>query len=601
MKNIKYRFISEAGKIQNARLSSSLVLSGNIHDLFFLEDDKLGNYVPLIDLLTNKWNLDDRILVVYQLNGPIKFVNSADEREVEDAWMKMRYGTSSDDLAIRRMLKSDDKSDKTGPNKFSYYLKESQSSPAFALEFLRQLCICSRTKKDGEPLLKKDLIVIIERADMIIPVGEISRLSDADRHRISICHNWFSDYGFLNGNDTVIMIAESKSLINEEISLLPQVMETEIESPNFEERKHFVEWFNAKQPEGKKIKIWSTQKDLAELSAGLSIHALRQLLVASCYDEIKIEAKDVVKKIEEYIKSQLGEDMVEFKKPEHKLKDCIGFTKVKKFFTIEMIPRMKASPDSAPSGVIITGPIGGGKTYLTEGAVSELDMVVLVLKNIRSQYFGQTDVLFERIRRIVRALNKVAIFIDEADTQLGGVSLETHPTERRLTGKIQAMMSDSTLKGKVFWILMTARIHLLSPDIRRPGRAGDMIIPILDPDGEDRQDFIKWMIEKAVSSENLSGLILKVDGHTKGYSAASFASLRSELKAKAKSRSLSHEEVLEIISDHIPPAIGETRRYQELQALVNCTRRSLLPADSITKEREVWLTEIQLLEAKGIK
>ena len=71
----------------------------------------------------------------------------------------------------------------------------------------------------------------------------------------------------------------------------------------------------------------------------------------------------------------------------------------------------------------------------------------------------------------------------ELGDEFGGVGAETHSTERRLTGKIQAMMSDPRLRGRVIWLLMTARIHLLSPDIRRPGRVGDLIIPVLDPEG----------------------------------------------------------------------------------------------------------------------
>ena len=59
------------------------------------------------------------------------------------------------------------------------------------------------------------------------------------------------------------------------------------------------------------------------------------------------------------------------------------------------------------------------------------------------------------------------------DTQFGGVGPEEHSTERRLTGKVQQMMSDPKLRGRVIWLLMTARIHLLSPDIRRPGRVGE--------------------------------------------------------------------------------------------------------------------------------
>ncbi len=86
---------------------------------------------------------------------------------------------------------------------------------------------------------------------------------------------------------------------------------------------------------------------------------------------------------------------------------------------------------------------------------------------------------------------------------------------------------------------------------------------------------------------------------TEGYSAAAFASLRTHLKAMQPG---SIDEIAEIVSDHIPPAIGQTRRYQTLQALVNCTRRSLLPqpdVDAATRER--WQQEIRDLEAQGIR
>ncbi len=246
----------------------------------------------------------------------------------------------------------------------------------------------------------------------------------------------------------------------------------------------------------------------------------------------------------------------------------------------------------------MAGPIGGGKTFIFEAVASELDVPVLVLKSIRSQWYGQTDVIFERLRRVLEALEKVVIFVDEADTQFGGIGAESHSTERRLTGKIQAMMSDPQLRGRVIWLLMTARIHLLSPDIRRPGRVGDLIIPVLDPDGEDRMQFIRW-VAKAVLESPSEADLAKIEELTPGYSAAAFASLRSQLKA-ADAGTI--EQVVEIVNDLILPAIGPTRRYQTLQALLNCTRRSLLPDEKITEaNREEWRQEILQLEIQGIR
>ena len=62
------------------------------------------------------------------------------------------------------------------------------------------------------------------------------------------------------------------------------------------------------------------------------------------------------------------------------------------------------------------------------------------------------------------------------------------------------------------------------------------------------------------------------------------------------------EEVTAIVEDQILPAIGLTRKYQTLQALVNCTRRSLLPDPNVTEEqREKWQAEIRSLESLGIR
>jgi len=455
----------------------------------------------------------------------------------------------------------------------------------------------------GQPCLDKELIVFVEAADMVIPEGEINRLNDADRHRISICHDWFSDPGFINGKDAVILVAESRSLVNHRIARLPQVIEVKAPSPTTEVRRHFINWFENTLDEGESLDLWDTKETLSATTAGLSIHALHQLLKGSCYEHRALSLEEVVVKVEEYIQQQLGDDVVEFKKPTHDLRAIVGFEHLKSFLTADLIPRIKEGGESALSGAAVSGPIGVGKTFIFEAVANELDMVVLVLKNIRSQWFGQTDVIFERLRRMMDALDRVLVFIDEADTQFGGIGPNAHSTERRLTGKIQQMMSDPQLKGRVTWLLMTARIHLLSPDIRRPGRVGDLIIPVLDPEGQDRQAFIDWVLKPVLKIELSEEQRASMKKELEGYSAASFSSLRSELKAVASRNPapLTFDDVLEVVRNILPPAIGDTRRYQTLQALANCTRRSLLPDPTVSDEvRQSWIQELRILEARGI-
>jgi hypothetical protein len=129
-----------------------------------------------------------------------------------------------------------------------------------------------------------------------------------------------------------------------------------------------------------------------------------------------------------------------------------------------------------------------------------------------------------------------------------------------------------------------------------------LIIPVLDPEGDDRLAFLKWTVGPALAAPPDEAALARLDELTKGYSAAAFASLRSHLKAKSAKGKLSLDDVAAVIHDHIQPAIEDTRRYQTLQALVNCTRRLLLP-DPATPDavRAAWQKELQILEARGIR
>lgn len=598
-------FLKRAGRILNAGQSRALLLTGNVYDLFRNEKGDTVEYVPLLKFLTEQWDLKEYILLTYELNGSIRFVREGDATKVRDAWLRWKVGMDSNEIDIQRML-DHEKVDPIVEEARKVYddsLRKTLNNPSLALEFLRQACLCARTTFDGERNLQEKLLVLVESADLIIPETEISRLSDSDRQRISICHDWFSDPGFLNGEDSVVLIAESASLLHHRIARLPQVLEVEVAAPGATERETFISWFTAISGGKRKLKHWGTQSELAKLTAGLSIHALMQLLKGARHERRKLGQNEIVGKVEDFIKSQLGEDTVEFKKPTHSLDDVVGFTRLKAFLRKEMIPRFQLDGPEALPGAAVSGPIGGGKTFIFEAVSAELDMVVLVIKNIRSKWFGGTDIIFERLRRVLNTLSKVLIFVDEADTQLGGVGAGTHDTERRLTGKIQAMMSDPALRGRVFWLLATARIHLLSPDIRRPGRVGDLIIPVLDPEGDDRLEFVEWMIKPVLAGKPSKSVVNEILMVTTGYSAATFASLRSELKAASLMRkgSLSVKEIERIIGDHLTPTISDTRRYQTLQALLNCTRRSLLPDPDVSEEeRKLWVSELRELEARGI-
>ena len=559
-------FLTELTRIINTGQSRSVILTGNIYDLFY--DGK--KYVPLLEYLSTRYKSEPKkgddpsqgtkgiTQLVYELNNAIEVRgNNAQKLDLEKVWGKLS-GSERD---------------------LENHIVTSGKNATYALQLLHKICEASRF---GRGMSENNLLIMIEAADMLVPEEVVSRMSLQDRKRVAIVHDWFSSPEFMEGRDSVILLSESRSGIHSRISRMPQVLSVEVPLPDITQRTQFITNFASDHG------ITVVAGDVAVQTAGLSIHAIRQLMLSG-----DLSTDNIATKVEDYMVSQLGEGVVEFKRPSHSMSDCVGNRRVKTFFEKTLIPRFQ---DGSLAGAAVGGPIGGGKTFICEAAAAEVGCPVIVLKSIRSKWFGETDTIFERLYRLLRTFNKIMIFVDEADAQFGKID-DGHATERRLTGKIQAMMSDVQLLGKVIWFLMTARIHRLSADIRRPGRM-DIIIPILDPEGDDRIEFIEWCLRDVGEL----GDLIRFNELTKGWSAAAFASLKREIGSE-ECQTLVEAEAL--AADMLLPDIQDTRLYQTLQAKLNCTRRSLLfdgeiPNVDLDKERRAWLDGIHKLEAKGI-
>lgn len=603
-----YHFFSELARTFNAGQSRSVLLHGDIHGLFHAPEQPRGldegdggarptdgRYMPLVPYLCQRCAVPGMVVLVYELNGPIRCVRESDRERLRQAWVRMKTGVTPEQLVLKGLVDAGVRQQReTIEQQFDELTRQAIGQPAVALEFLRQLTLCPRPADDPFRLL-----MIVEAADLLLPAGgEITHLNPADRHRISIMQDWLSDPAFAEGHDSLVLLSESRSGVHPRITRLPQVVPIEVPAPDAAARLHYIATHPAR-PSVLQHPGGLSDAALADATAGLSLHDLRQLLVRAAHQHQPIAAADVTTRVEQAIVAQLGEDVVGFARPTHTVTDLVGFARLKAFLRDELIPRIRMGGDAAIPGAAIAGPIGSGKTYIFEAVAGDLGLPVLTLKNIRSQYFGQTDVTFERLRRVLTALGKVVIIVDEADTQFGGLGGDVHPTERRLTGKLQAMMSDPALRGRVVWLLMTARIEMLSPDLRRPGRVGDLIIPVLDPapGSDDHRDFARWLLQGARLTATDDDLALLMD-RTAGFSAAAFAALRSQLKAAAAlaGRPLTFADVQGVLDDHLPADIGAARRRQELHALINCTRRSLLPDPQVDEAaRAQWRRELESL------
>ena len=616
-----YEWRSKLGGLFNSGQTRSVILSGDITGLFYTAPNEAhplhpnGQYLYLTQHLAREWGEDpakNTSVIVVEVDGTIRFPNSQDAPLLERAW-NTEFGVSDRQQKIDRLINPHDPKDKDLLESVSFQsmLQSIKGNPATAFEFLQELCRISRESRRGDALYKHRLVVLIEDAHILLPEKPIADLSPAYQNRITKLRNWFRDAEFEEGNDWIILLSESAKQINGAISRLPQVLNCEIELPNYEQRLHFIDWFDRTYKPDQPLEMWSTKEDFALSSAALDIHALRQILRDATYTRRRIEPRDVIERVKRHIYAYLGGDggekVVEFHAKHHGVADCVGTSKKELAFTKEIMRRLCSTGPDRLSSIIVDGPIGGGKTFKMEGWAGDLGIPVLIIKAIRSKWFGETAIILARLKRVLLALGRVAFFIDEADTKFGGVNAETHETERQLTGELQEWMSDPRMAG-VLWILMTARIWQLSPDIRRKGRGGNLIWGVFDPHGNERDEVLEWMIKPSVAKlpTRKSVSFQKLREATDGWSMADYGHMRTELIAISNGTPLTQAQALERIDDELPGDIAEEREYQTLQALLNSSRKSLVPEQYLVEGftfpqlRLRWKERIRELEAMGI-
>ena len=130
-------------------------------------------------------------------------------------------------------------------------------------------------------------------------------------------------------------------------------------------------------------------------------------------------------------------------------------------------------------GYLVCGPVGTGKTFLVECLAGEAGIPVVKIKNFRDKWVGTTEGNLEKIFRLLHALGRCFVFIDEADQALG--KRDSGSNDSGLSGRVYSMiakeMSDGGNRGKIIWVLASSRPDLIEIDLKRPGRV-DVKIPI---------------------------------------------------------------------------------------------------------------------------
>lgn len=560
-----------AGRIIEKYVSSQsnvFLVYGNTKDIFPVEADR---YVPLVDFFVEALIRPDRksrprIVIVYDPSVGITFLNPLDRQ-----------------LIARKL----------GESRLAALLSAVRKDTVTACAALRELVRTNiMVPVDGESgkKIRKDFAIILRYGEVIAPASRGDLMLDADRLKVITLENWFSDSNFVVSSDIVFIIAETLSGLNERIVDLPYCSAIKIDRPSLGEREQYIK--HLMQTE--RVETGMTAEHMAFSSAGLTLLSLRQIFRQASFKGDPITPELIFDKTKEIIEKEL-EGHIEFPSLTYGFEKIIGASRLlKKLKELKTCLRGD-DPELMPVGILVPGANGVGKTFIYKAFAKECGWVAVVLKNIRGPYVGQTEKNWERIKSVLEAMGSVMVLYDEADTEIGGRSAQTHDVDRRLFGNILKMMSDPVNRGKIVWVIITARPDRLEPDIKRSGRAGEHL-PVFDNEGEEKQAFLKHVLNQAgVDLDSFSPeqrrRFLEL---TSAYFPADFDQLVTEVKRRRHLEgTLTPDMILDEVADFIPSDIARQREYQELLAVLECTSREILPERYADIPREVIQERVQ--------
>lgn len=315
-----------------------------------------------------------------------------------------------------------------------------------------------------------------------------------------------------------------------------------------------------------------------ELS-GATVKATRRLLLRQAKQKLPLRRADITALKKELIESECG-NLIEFLEPTRTLEDFQGQPALKQWLRQDLALWEKNDIRAMPMGYLLSGPVGTGKTYAVECLAGEAGMPVVKISNFRDRWVGSTEGNLEKIFRLLRALGKCFVFIDEADQTLG--RRDSGSNDAGLSGRIYSMfaqeMSNRRNRGRIVWILASSRPDLIEVDLKRPGRV-DVKIPIL-PTGTPEESLALLRVLAARLDVTISDDDVKELRHplptwlTPGAAEALALKIYRTIHAGGETLGKALSLALE---DYQPPVALSVMEFQIGLALAECTDASFIP------------------------
>jgi hypothetical protein len=327
---------------------------------------------------------------------------------------------------------------------------------------------------------------IIKSADLLAPA--VQGGFDYDLNALaSLIRDWSSDSLLAGHSLATFLVSENLNDLHPLIVNNPRTARIKIALPSADDLAQALEFLNPAYPCA--LTEFSGQlQNVGQQLAGSTLGAIETLLKTREFSHICVAPSDLVQLKKELVEKDCN-GLIEFIESGRTLDDIHGQEKVKAWLRQDIALWQKSDLAAMPKGYLLCGPVGTGKTYMVECLAGEARVPVVKLKNFRDKWVGSTEGNLERIFRLLQALGRCYVFVDEADQAIG--RRDSSSGDSGISGRIYSMLAEemgsSTSRGKLIWILASSRPDLIEVDLKRPGRI-DVKIPLF-PTTTARESF----------------------------------------------------------------------------------------------------------------
>src|SRR4051794_14461244 len=477
--------------------------------------------------------------------------------------------------------------------------------------------------------------VILEYAEALAPAGDPNFQSESDRGAVVTLHRWSFLPEIEHTDNIVILIAENLTDLASKLISNPKVAVVEVPMPGSDTRRAaaLIAGKQLSDKEGhryagitpgpKEVQINAIltpaprseseaaereefianllggsdakerAKKLAALTSGLGQEEIVKLLapgaqpveraVADRGDRARQEVDALIASRKREILERECFGLIEFVVPAFGFEVVGGMDEVKKDLLVIAGSIRDGETARVPMGILFTGPMGTGKTFVAEAFARECGLTTIKLKNFRSKWVGATEGNLEKILNVIRAIGQVVVIVDEGDRAFGNTDGDGDGgTSSRVIARIKEFMSDTSNRGRILFLVMTNRPDKLDVDLKRAGRLDRKIPFLYSQTPQEVENIVRASVRKNRIKTDVDFTTIR-DAFSKklvGYSNADVEAvilMANDDAARDSSTSVSADQFVAAAADYFPSRDTELLEYMELLAVFESSSRRLLP------------------------